>query len=396
MLAKRFPDATVQSEYSAALNYTQDMYRRIVVKLGTNLLTAGTERLNLEIMASLVGQVARLQRSGRQMMVVTSGAIAAGRHQLAAAHRPLRRRDIPMRQVLSAVGQGYLMQAYDQLFGWHDLIIAQALLTRGDLSDRGRYLNARNTLLALLDFGVVPIVNENDAVAVEEIATTKIGDNDTLSALVANLVDADLLLILTNTKGLYTADPFLDPSAQLIDRVDHVDAAVEKLAGGAISARSIGGMATKVQAARLATSSGVNVIIADGKEPNVMERLAEGEAIGTFFPAPLAGVESRKRWMLAGLSSHGRVIVDEGAAYALRIEHKSLLPAGVIAVEGPFARGDAVQIHDLGGALIGYGISNYNDDDLDRVRGLRSDRIASVLGYAFGSEAIHRNNMALA
>jgi glutamate 5-kinase len=368
------------------------MYRRVIAKFGTNLLTAGTDRLNLEMMSALVGQVARLHQSGREVIVVTSGAITAGRHRLGSMPT---RRHIPTRQVLSAIGQSYLMQAYDQLFRWHDVVISQALLTRRDLSDRVGYLNARNTLLALLDLGVVPIVNENDAVAVEEIVETKIGDNDTLSALVANLVDADLLAILTNTKGLYTADPNLDPSARLLDRIEHVDAEVERIAGGALSDRSIGGMVTKVRAARLATSSGVAVVIADGHEPFVLERLASGEALGTFFPTQLDRMESRKRWMLAGLSARGRIRVDQGAARALQEKNTSLLPAGIVHVEGNFARGDAVEIDGPTGERIGYGVSNYSDSDLVRIKGQRSDQIAGVLGYEYGAEAVHRNNLVI-
>lgn len=368
------------------------MYDRIVVKVGTNLLTAGTDRLNLEVMANLVGQVARLCERGHQLIVVTSGAIAAGRHRLGVVPQ---RRDIPIRQALSAVGQSSLMQAYEQLFAWHGRLIAQALLTRHDLADRLGYLNARNTLLALLELGVVPIVNENDVVAVDEIAEAQLGDNDTLSALAANLVDADLLAILTNIKGLYTADPHVDPSARLIERVDRIDSAVEQLAGGAISSRSIGGMATKIRAARLATSSGVDVVIADGHEPSVLERLARGEPIGTSFPAGQDRVESRKRWMLAGLASRGRIRVDEGAVRALREEHKSLLPAGVVGVDGPFARGDAVQICGPAGDTIAYGVASYGDVDLERISGRRSDRIAEILGYDYGPAAVHRNNLVL-
>ena len=374
------------------MDLTHQMYDRIVVKVGTNLLTAGTDRLNLEVMANLVGQVARLYERGHQLIVVTSGAIAAGRHRLGVVPE---RRDIPIRQVLSAVGQSSLMQAYEQLFAWHGRVIAQALLTRHDLADRMGYLNARNTLLALLELGVVPIVNENDVVAVDEIAEAQIGDNDTLSALAANLVDADLLAILTNIKGLYTSDPHVDPSARLIERVDRIDSAVEQLAGGAISSRSIGGMVTKIRAARLATSSGVDVVIADGHEQLVLERLARGEQMGTSFPSGQDRVESRKRWMLAGLASRGRIRVDEGAARALREQHTSLLPAGVVAVEGSFARGDAVQICGPAGDTIAYGVVSYGDVDLERISGRRSNRIAKILGYDYGPAAVHRNNLVL-
>jgi glutamate 5-kinase len=369
------------------------VYRRLIAKFGTNLLTAGTDRLDLEIMAALVGQVARLRQSGSEVIIVTSGAITAGRNRLGSIPR---RRDIPARQVLSAVGQSYLMQAYDQLFRWYDIVTSQALLTRRDLADRVGYLNARNTLLALLELGVVPIINENDTVAVEEIAETNIGDNDTLSAFVANLVDADLLAILTTTRGLYTADPTLDSAAQLIDRVDRIDADIEKIAGGAVSQRSIGGMVTKVRAARLATASGTDVIIASGREPAVLERLVSGQRLGTYFPAQIDKVESRKRWMLAGLSARGRIRVDAGAARALREQNTSLLPAGVTGVEGKFARGDAVEIEDPDGLRIAYGISNYGESELDQIRGQRSDRIALILGFEYGAEAVHRNNLVLA
>lgn len=367
-------------------------YRRIVAKFGTNILTAGSDRLDLEMMASLVGQVARLRRDGADVIIVTSGGVAAGRQRLGAAKR---RRDLPYRQVLAAVGQVELMQAYHSLFAWHDMIVGQALLTRRDLVQRDAYLNARNTLLALLEFGAVPIVNENDTVAVDQIAETRIGDNDNLSAYVANLIEADLLAILTNTGGLHTADPHLDPTATLIPRVERIDAEIEALAGGAISARAIGGMATKLQAARLATASGVDVVIASAHEPHILSRLAAGEAVGTLFPAAADRLESRKRWMLAGLAARGRVRVDAGAAEALRVRQSSLLPAGVAAVEGPFSRGDTVTIVGPAGERIAYGISNYDHADVEQVRGRRSDDIPAILGHTFGSEIVHRNNLVL-
>lgn len=367
-------------------------YRRIVAKFGTNILTAGTDQLDLEMMASLVGQVARLHRSGAEVIVVTSGGVAAGRQRLRDAHR---RRDLPYRQVMAAVGQVQLMQAYYQLFAWHSIVVGQALLTRRDLAHRDGYLNARNTLLALLEHGVVPVVNENDTVAVDQIAETRIGDNDNLSAFVANLVDADLLAILTNTGGLYTADPHLDPTARLIERVERIDAAVEALAGGAISARAIGGMATKVQAARLATASGVDVVIAGAHERDVLTRLAAGEELGTHFPAVTNHMESRKRWMRAGLSARGRIVVDAGAARALRDRNTSLLPAGIAQVEGPFARGDAVIIWDAQGERIAYGISNYAHDEVERIRGRQSAEIPDLLGHTYGAEVVHRDNLVL-
>src|SRR3990172_4243278 len=248
-------------------------YHRIVAKLGTNVLTAGTDRLDTDVMASLVGQVARLRKSGAEVLVVTSGAIAAGRHRLGVSRD---RKEMPFRQMLAAVGQSDLMQAYQELFDRHGITVAQTLLTRRDLADRQGYLNARNTLLGLLQVGVVPVINENDVVAVDEIEGAKIGDNDNLSALVANLVDADLLVLLTDTGGLYTADPRLHPEAELIHRVERIDARIEALAGGSAPGPGVGGMATKLQAARLATAGGTDMVIAAGKEPDVLVRLAHG------------------------------------------------------------------------------------------------------------------------
>ena len=366
-------------------------YQRIVAKIGTNVLTAGTGRLDLEVMSSLVGQVARLHHQGQDVLIVSSGAIACGRHRLGA---PKERKDIPFRQVLASVGQTYLMRAYDELFAWHDIVVAQTLLTKRDLADRQGYLNARNTLLALLEVRAVPIVNENDVVAVEEIEGAKIGDNDNLSALVTNLVDADLLVLLTDQAGLFTADPRLHPNARLIQQVDRIDQEIEQLAGES-GERGVGGMTTKIQAARLATAGGAHVVIADGREKDVLVRLAEGEALGTLFPATVDRLESRKRWMLAGLSLKGRIVVDAGAARALRQEKRSLLPAGVRRVEGSFERGDAIAICDSEGRRIACGIASYGSSDIETIHGLRSERIEEVLGYQYGAEVVHRDNLVL-
>jgi glutamate 5-kinase len=366
-------------------------YRRVVAKVGTNVLTAGGDRLDLEVMASLVGQVARLREQGVQVAMVSSGAIAAGRHRLGVKGEA---RDVPQRQVLAAVGQPDLMYAYQQLFAWHGITIAQTLLSRRDLSDRQGYLNARNTLMALLQLGVVPIVNENDVVAVEEIEGAAIGDNDTLSALVANLVDADLLVILTDTDGLYTADPYLDPQAQLIRRVERIDAEVERLAG-ASHGPGRGGMITKVQAARLATASGTHVVIANGHSRDVLVRVVAGEQVGTLFPAAIDRLESRKRWMLSGLSWRGRIVIDEGAVKALRGGKASLLPAGVVGTAGDFQRGDVVAIVDAQGQQVACGIANYSAQEVEAIKGLRSDRIAELLGYTYGQEVVHRDNLVL-
>ena len=365
-------------------------YQRIVVKLGTNLLTAGSDRLSLETMASLVGQISRLHKEGLAIIIVTSGAIAAGRHRLGITEG---HKEITSRQVLAAVGQSRLMDAYDQLFGWHEITIAQTLLTRADLSDRLRYLNARNTLTALLELRVIPIINENDVVAVEEIQETVFGDNDNLSAMVANLVDADLLMLLTDTAGLYTADPHRDSNAKLIERVDKIDASIESLAGGSSSGRGTGGMATKIEAAKLAIASGVAVVIANGREHDGIVRLAKGEAIGTFFQPVASRLESRKRWLLSQLSK-GKIYVDAGAATALRKQNKSLLPAGVTKVSGEFERGDVVNIFDSKtGEKIACGISNYSSSDIAVIKGARSDRITELLGCEYGAELVHRDNL---
>ena len=367
-------------------------YRRIVVKAGTSLLTRGADRLNLEIMATLVEQIARLHLSGMDMVLVSSGAVAAGRHVLGI---PQERRELPLRQVLAAVGQGHLMHAYEQLFGWHDILVAQALLSRRDLSDRLGYLNVRNTVLGLLERRVVPIINENDVVAVEELAGDIFGDNDTLSALVANQVDADLLVMLGAIEGLYTADPRLDPDAQLIPVVERLNENIESLGGPSLTTMGRGGMVTKLEAARLAMASGVDVVIAAGLERDVITRLAAGESIGTFFPATSTKMESRKRWMLSGVSNKGEIIVDDGAARALQEQNRSLLPAGVTDVSGTFERGEIVAIQSPARVQIACGITNYGSDDLVKIRGLRSDRISEILEHQYGDEVVHRNNMVI-
>jgi len=285
------------------------------------------------------------------------------------------------------------MQAYEQLISQYDITVAQALLTKADLSDRAGYLNARNTLLALLELRVLCIVNENDVVAVDEIKEAKFGDNDNLSAMVANLVDADLLLILTDTAGLYNADPYRNPDAYLISQVERIDSEIERLAAETPSSLGTGGMVTKIYAAKLATASGVTVVIADGREEDIILRLAAGEAIGTHFLPPTSKLESRKRWMLSGLSTKGKLIVDYGAAVALKKQKRSLLAAGIKQVEGDFQRGDIVNIYDPEGSHLGCGITNYSSADINVIKGTHSRKITTLLGYDYGSEVLHRNNL---
>ena len=315
-------------------------YRRVVVKLGSNLLAGPDRGLDLGCMASLVGQIAAIRREGMEVVLVSSGAMASGREILG---RVPDHRGVPLKQVLASVGQGRLMQAYDRLFGEHGITVAQALVSRGDLSGRLGYLNVRNTLNTLLELGVQPIVNENDVVAVEEIEGALFGDNDNLSAMVANLVDADLLMILSDVAGLYTADPSLHPNAELIPRVEAIDESITSLAGGTKSQKAVGGMVTKLQAASLATASGVDVVIAKGRMENVIPRLARGEALGTFFPSHTTKMESRKRWMLSGLNSRGAVRVDGGAVSALKRGGKKPAARGCRGGQGRLRAGGSAE-----------------------------------------------------
>ncbi|MSQ05992.1 MAG: glutamate 5-kinase [Dehalococcoidia bacterium] len=372
-------------------------YRRIVVKAGTSVLTFAEGRrrgLDLATLTDLTRQISLLRREqGIEVLLVTSGAIAAGREGLGESWSDLGR-DIPSRQVLAAVGQSRLMHTYQELFAAHEVRVAQTLLTIKDLSDRQSYLNVRNTLLGLLELGVVPILNENDVVAVDEIGEV-FGDNDRLSALVANLVDADLLLILTDTDGLYTADPRHDPSARLIPVVKQVDAEIEGVAGTRLNPWARGGMPTKIDAARLVTTAGSTMILCHGKAKDAVLRAARGEAIGTLFQPAGGKLEARKRWMLGGISHRGEIRVDAGAARALMGRKVSLLPAGVKEVQGTFQRGDIVFIAEEGGERIACGIANYASADIERVRGRRSTQIEGILGYHYGQEVVHRNNLVL-
>jgi glutamate 5-kinase len=373
------------------LKSNEQSCHRMVVKLGTSLLTGGSDHLDRDMMSRLVNQVARLHKQGVEIIVVSSGAMTAGRHRLGLTRKI---RDIPFKQVLCSVGQSHLMHIYEELFGQYDIPIAQALLTKADLADRSGYLNARNTLLALLQLRVLCVVNENDVVAVDELDEAKFGDNDNLSAMVANLVDADLLLLLTDIAGLHTADPRRDPGARLIAEVKHIDAEIERLADKA-GALGIGGMVTKIEAAKLATASGVTVIIADGREPDIILRLAGGEKVGTRFLPTTTRLESRKRWLLSGLSIRGKLVVDSGAALALKKQNRSLLAAGIKETGGEFDRGDLVDIYDTDGRHLGCGLINYSSSEVNLIRGARSDKIATLLGVDFGPEVVHRDNLAV-
>ncbi len=369
-------------------------YKRIVAKFGSSLLTGGGSHLDIKMVSSLVDQLARLHQQGLEVVVVSSGAVACGRTQLGLS-KTQKLKNIPAKQVLSAVGQSHLMYTYETLFNSYKINIAQALLTKTVLCDRAGYLNARNTLLALIEMGVIAIINENDVVAIEEIQGARFGDNDNLSAMVATLIDADLLIILSDVDGLYTADPGSHPEARLIPEIKTIDDSIFALAGGSKSGVGTGGMYTKLQAAQMATACGIKVVVCKGTEPDVITRLVAGESIGTRFLPGDEHLESRQRWMLAGLSVKGNLIVDEGASLALKKRHSSLLAAGIKSVEGLFERGDMVNIFDASGKRLGSGVTNYCSEDIAQIKGVHSRRIISILGYDFGSEVIHRNNLVM-
>jgi glutamate 5-kinase len=363
---------------------------RIVIKVGTNVLRAGTERISRPRLIDLARQIAGLSEAGHEPILVSSGAIFSGK-ELLGVIPPAQKKDIPYKQMLAAVGQGRLLSLYQQIFEMYNLIVAQALLTRADLANRTRYIKARNTMQRLLQHRVVPIINENDVVAVDEI---KFGDNDNLSGLVANLVDADLLLILTDQPGLFTADPRHDPTAVLVPEVLTIDDTVRAMASGSTGDIGTGGMVTKIQAAELATRSGTEVVIAPGREPDVILRVVKGEALGTRFPTQFSHVESRKRWILAE-PAQGAIKIDTGAARAVVRNGKSLLVVGVTGVMDNFRRGATIRILDAKEREIGRGIANYNSNDMRAICGQQSHQIADILGYEYGPTAVHRDNLVL-
>ncbi|MBO6574463.1 MAG: glutamate 5-kinase [Rhodothermales bacterium] len=357
---------------------------RIVVKIGTSVLTGGGLSLDTAHMAELAGQCARLMADGHQVLLCSSGAIAAGR-----ARTGLAPSGLPSRQMLAAVGQTHLMQAWQTCFVPFDVVVGQLLFTRADVEDRRRYLNARDALEAMLGHGVLPIANENDAVATAEI---RLGDNDALSALLAGLCGADLLILLTDQPGLFTADPRSNPEARLITDVSRVDDRLRATAGGAASDVGTGGMATKVLAAEIAGRAGAAVVVASGHAPDVIIRATAGEPVGTRFAPTNTPLEHRKRWILAGPAARASIVVDAGAANAVLSNGRSLLPAGILHVDGAFSRGDTVRVRAEGGRELGRGIVQYDHAELMQLVGRRSTEIEQILGYSRGPVAIHRND----
>lgn len=362
--------------------------QRIVLKLGTSVLTKGTARLNRQRMLELVQQVSALHNDGRELIVVSSGAQTAGRERL---EFPDLGKSVPAKQMLSAVGQSHLMHVYQDLFEIFSINVAQILLTRDDLSHRVRYLNARDTLETLIEQKIIPVVNENDTIATEEI---RVGDNDNLSALVASVVDADLLIILTDQPGIFTDDPRKNPEAALIQNVTQITDNLFQLAGGVGSSVGTGGMVTKIQAAQIASRSGIKTIIASGSEPQVLSRIASGEAIGTQIEPERNRSDSRKRWLLTD-RAQGELLVDAGAARVLQKGGASLLPVGIRDVRGEFERGAKLAVLSPDGSEIAHGLSNYNSEDLRKISGQKSQKIVDILGYSYGDAVLHRNNLVL-
>lgn len=360
---------------------------RIVAKVGSSLVTNDGQGLDRQAVAHWASQIAALRAQGKQVVLVSSGAIAEGMARLGWAKRPTSMHEL---QAAAAVGQMGLAQAYEVAFSKHNLKTAQILLTHEDLADRQRYLNARSTLFALLRLGVVPIVNENDTVATDEIA---VGDNDTLGALVTNLIEADALIILTDQRGLYEADPRKNPDARFVSHAEAGDLSLEAMAGGSGSGIGKGGMLTKILAAKRAARSGAHTVIASGREENVMIRLSAGECIGTELRAALPVLSARKQWMADHLRLRGKLTLDAGAIHALLIEGKSLLPVGVRLVEGDFEPGDVVACVDPQGKECARGLINYSSSDSRRIMGQPSSKIADILGAMTETELVHRDNL---
>ena len=363
--------------------------RRRVVKVGSSFVTNDGRGLDQAAIARWAAQIAALRAAGKEVVLVSSGAIAEGMQRLGWAKRP---KEIHELQAAAAVGQMGLAQVYESEFARHSIRTAQVLLTHGDLADRERYLNARSTLLTLLSLGVVPIINENDTVVTDEI---KFGDNDTLGALVTNLIEGDALIILTDQRGLYTADPRKDPNARFVDEAQAGTPDLEQMAGGAGSSIGKGGMLTKILAAKRAAKSGAHTIIASGREDDVLARLASGEAIGTQLRAQTGRMAARKQWMIDHLQLRGRVVLDAGAVEKLTAGGKSLLPIGVTEVQGEFARGEVISCVDAAGREVARGLTNYSSAEARLIARKASSDIEAVLGYVSAAELVHRDNLVL-
>jgi glutamate 5-kinase len=360
--------------------------KRVVVKIGSRVLTDGDGALDMTVVGRISDDLALLRRQGLQVVVVSSGAVAAGRSELGLSEKP---RTIPHKQAAAAIGQTRLMRAYQEALAPHDLKVAQVLLTSEDLASRHRFLNARATLDALLGFGIIPVINENDTVVVDEI---KFGDNDNLSALVTNVAEADLLVILTDIDGFYSADPRTDPEARLIPLVKAVTREIERAAGGSGSSVGTGGMATKVAAAKKAGKNGVATVMVPGKREGIIAAVMRGEEVGTLFLPEDSGLNRRKHWIAYTLKPAGRIIVDAGAREVLLKKGKSLLPSGIVRVEGRFDRGGCVRICGPDEKEFARGLSDYSGGEIARLAGHKSGEIEDILGYRYSDVIVHRDN----
>ncbi|HIG65061.1 MAG TPA: glutamate 5-kinase [Methyloprofundus sp.] len=363
--------------------------KRIVIKIGSALLTEGGKGLNKTAIAIWVAQMAKLKQQGIEVVLVSSGSVAEGMSRLGLKVRPKALHEL---QAAASVGQMGLVQNFESNFQQHGIHTAQVLLTHDDLSDRKRYLNARSTLMSLLDYKVVPVINENDAVATDEI---RFGDNDTLGALVANLVEADLLIILTDQSGLFDSDPSVNANAVLINQISSDDSRIDAMAGESRSGLGRGGMATKVSAARLAARSGASTVIASGDVENILTKVIAGEEIGTYLFASIEPIVARKQWLAGQLQAKGRLLLDGGAVGVLKKSGKSLLAVGIKAVEGQFSRGELVVCLDGNGNEVARGLVNYNSEELALIQGQASGQFEKILGYSDNEEVIHRDNLVL-
>ena len=362
--------------------------KRVVIKVGSGVLV-GRDGVDPAIIEALVADLCQVIEAGYEVLLVSSGAVATGKGDLGIVGRP---QTIPLKQAAAAIGQSRLMRYYKDAFRGHDRRVAQILLTRDDLANRRRFLNARNTLMVLLECGIIPIINENDTVVVDEI---RFGDNDKLSALVTNLSEADLLVILSDVDGLYDSNPRTNPQAQRIELVEQVTPEIEAMAGGVGSEVGTGGMATKIEAAKRASLCGVSTVIVNGRQPQVLPRLFAGEELGTWFLPVEDHLNARKHWIAFTKKPRGRLLVDGGAHRAVADKGKSLLPSGIVAIEGDFERGDAVRLCDAEGQEFARGIINYSQAELQRIRGHKSQAIEELLGYQYGDEVVHRDNLVL-
>ena len=362
--------------------------KKIVIKIGSAVLTDNGV-LHRPAIARLVDEVAFLKKKGYQTAMVSSGAIASGVGKMGLGRKP---DTIPRKQAVAAIGQGSLMHAYEEAFDRHQMLVGQILLTREDLTNRQRYLNANNTLITLLEWGIIPIINENDTVAVDEI---KFGDNDNLSALIAHLIDSDLLIILTDTEGLYERDPREDSKARLISVVEHIDGQVVEYTSKYSGEWGLGGMRSKIMAARKATASGIPVIIANGRKEAVLKEIIKGKPLGTLFLPEKPTLRRKKHWIAFTLKPKGELVVDEGAQKALMEKGKSLLPSGVVDVHGRFGVGACVRLVDQKAEGIGKGLVNYSSSDIIKIRGLKTSEIEKRLGFKHTDEVIHRDNMVI-